>query len=172
MLAVAAALALVVGFGVPAFTRHGAEPAAADVLNQAAEGTLQSSEPVVGPDEYLRIATTFRGIGCWSEAAYDTAPGCFWETETVTVYKPQNTSRDWVLTRSGRVAEGAFSENGRLAVAMAPPPMPETVRGKDGEFCAHNPDVGPDWYVPTDAWMAELPRDPDALVRRMRRDAQ
>jgi len=178
----------VVGFG----DGSGATPAAAAALKGAALKALDTRDPVVGPGQYLKVTTRAVALGGGpgrGEPGKDPLAGKVphplyrLELEAFTVYKPGDTTRDWVYQRSGRTPLAYFSpEDQRLWESVSPtydaPPQPETVRAKDAHFFRTgdgvNMQVGDlvvGWSTPDPAFLRSLPRDPARLLSAIRRTA-
>jgi len=155
----AAATVLAIGLTLPAVLPHGAATAeATEVLKASARAAQDNPDPVVRPDQYLKITS----VNLWASGAPDT--GMWQDKEIITVYKPGDPSRDWVMTRSGRAHLKPLNAQGTKVMQRNPPTPPEYHRAKNGDF--YGPRMA-DWQQPTDAWMAGLPRDPDALYQRL-----
>ncbi|WP_345065700.1 CU044_5270 family protein [Leifsonia kafniensis] len=80
--------------------RPGASAAAAEVLNSAAQAAIATSDPVVGPSQYLRIKTdaVFGGTLGKDDGTLVT----FLASNTDTLYIPGDSNRNWVWDRSAR----------------------------------------------------------------------
>jgi RNA polymerase sigma-70 factor (ECF subfamily) len=93
--ALTAALVLtnVVGF---AGWRGGAEPAAADVLHSAAVAAIETSDPVVGPGQYLLVATTAVNM---TEGQTETVTASYLAIEKDELYIPADREDDWMWVR-------------------------------------------------------------------------
>ncbi|MDD0859984.1 hypothetical protein NHF46_24425 [Arthrobacter alpinus] len=107
--------ALVVGNVVGLAGWRGAASAeAAEALNHAAELTIKTADPVVGPDQYLKIESTNlwpSGAAGASPAGYDGPPSKQWfwlDTEKIATYIPANRQDEWVVVRSGRIPTTFF----------------------------------------------------------------
>jgi hypothetical protein len=81
--------------------RPGATAEAAELLNNAAAATIQTSDPVVGPGQYLKIETT-----SLTGSSVVTADGSqvSWQEKTGgQVYVPADREGEWVWNREARV---------------------------------------------------------------------
>jgi hypothetical protein len=196
VVAAAAAAVLAGGIGVVQVVGlgdgRGATPAAAAALKGAAVKALQTSDPVVGPGQYLKVTTRAVGLAGGpgrGEPGKDPLAGKVprplyrLDLETYTVYKPGDTTRDWVYQRSGTTPLSYFSpEDQRLWESVSSivdaPPRPETIRAKDAHFFhmgdGVNMQVGDlvvGWSTPDPAFLRSLPRDPARLLSAIRRTA-
>jgi RNA polymerase sigma-70 factor (ECF subfamily) len=139
----------------------GASAEATSLLEQAAERAIGSSDPVVGPDEYLRVTT----VAVYATMTIDDS---WLKTYTEELFVPGDPDREWVLRRSPRVPYRP--EDAELAERYG---LPEsegfTERARDGGFFGEP--VTPSWQTPTAAFLADLPRDPQRLLERIRHDA-
>ncbi|RAM37211.1 CU044_5270 family protein [Arthrobacter globiformis] len=173
LLFVSAAAALIVGGIVVAdVVRPGAPGAtaeAAEVLNNAAAATIRTSDPVLGPGQYLKIETQeLTGGGA------QTADGreVNWqETTAGQVYVPANRDGEWVWNREPRVPlESSTDEAKALAAEIAardsyrPAGQPSSVgivRAPGGAFYGNEPTA----IIGTPLKDAgNLPKDPRALL--------
>jgi RNA polymerase sigma-70 factor (ECF subfamily) len=150
--------------------RNGATAEAAEVLNNAAAATIQTSDPVVGPGQYLKIETTeLTGSGM---QAPDGSGLSRQETTGGQVYVPANRADEWVWNREERVPLESSSEAARAAAAELAEmrkakeadgrPLPVgIVRAPGGAFYGNEPTV----IIGTPLRDAgSLPRDPQALL--------
>ncbi|WP_427017064.1 CU044_5270 family protein [Pseudarthrobacter sp. P1] len=166
-LLVSAAAAVLVGAIVVAdvVAVDGKQPvataSAAEVLDNAAAATIRTSDPVVGPGQYLKIATTAQYRTTMVDAAGKEAT--WLDVMTDEKYIPANRSDEWVWNRSARVPTTFFDEASKEK-ALADyeemtrnGPTGELLRGVDGKFYGT-----PEEDVAATA--ASLPRDPRALL--------
>lgn len=174
LLASAAAALLVGGIVVADVVRPsgpGATAEAAEVLNNAATATIQTSDPVVGPGQYLKIETTSL-TGGGSQAA-DGSDISWQETTGGQVYVPADRQGEWVWNREPRVPVESSSEEAKAAAAemrkrdaASRPPagalLPVGIwRAPGGAFGGNEPTV----IIGTPLKDAgSLPRDPQALL--------
>jgi RNA polymerase sigma-70 factor (ECF subfamily) len=137
--------------------RGGAEPAAADSLNSAALAAIQNSDPVVGPGQYLNIATT-------SAYLNSTADNQYLEGVTENLYVPANKTDDWVWVRPlGKPvktfgpASAAYAQRDYDSRRKEFPNGDGTLRAAGGAFYGSP-------ATPSLASLAALPRDPYRLL--------
>jgi hypothetical protein len=148
-------------FGVAGW-RGGAEPAAAEVLHSAALASIQNSDPVLAPGQYLRVATT---------AVYGTAVGIsdskiavFLYTSKKCLYVPADRNDDWVRVWGlnkpyktfGPTSERVAKESWAAEVSRNGADFQGLMRARNGAFYSDDPQ-SPDR-------LAALPRDPAALL--------
>lgn len=166
LLASAAAALLVGGIVVADVVRpsgSGATAEAAEVLNNAAAATIQTSDPVVGPGQYLKIDTTTR-YGGSSVSADGTQ--LFWQEKSGgQVYVPADRDREWVWNREESIpiefsSEAAKTEATRLQ-EKTPTDMVGIQRAPGGAFNGGGQTII--GGMPLDE-AAGLPRDPQALL--------
>jgi RNA polymerase sigma-70 factor (ECF subfamily) len=150
--------------------RSGATAEAAEVLNNAAATTIQTSDPVVGQGQYLKIETT-ELTGSGTQAA-DGSDVSWQETTSGQVYVPSNREDEWVWNREERVPLESSSEAAKaLAAELAEmqkakqsegrPLLVGIVRAPGGAFYGNEPAV----IIGTPLSEAgSLPRDPRALL--------
>lgn len=109
--AVAAAL-IVTGVILPNSTTGGATAQAVEFLNAAATTTIETSDPVVAPGQYLRISTN----SAWG--ASDGGDRTMWLKPTTGVlYIPEDPTDIWVWERHEFPATVFFGDAGRAAAA-------------------------------------------------------
>jgi len=136
--------------------RGGADAAAASALSDAAAATIETSDPVVGPGQYLKVDTeaVFTGGGQnadWENFAY-------LGTQNSQLYIPADYSDEWVLVTEPRTAIKVFGE-GHEEEAQ------ETAReGFETEDISRAPYGGFDNSKPRDWRLDALPRDPQQLL--------
>jgi hypothetical protein len=164
VLVASAAAALLVGGIVVADvvrpTGPGATAEAAEVLNNAAAATIQTSDPVVGPGQYLKIQST----NLWSSAAVDQSGNTYqWlDTEKMTMSIPANREGEWVWERSGRIPTTFFDEASREYVVRTQTGGTEAyvLRGANGAF--YGP--GSESTFPSPSYLGSFSRDPRMLL--------
>ncbi|MBP2412179.1 RNA polymerase sigma-70 factor (ECF subfamily) [Arthrobacter stackebrandtii] len=115
---------------------------AAEVLNQAAEMAIKTSDPVVGPGQYLKIDSTNLwltrssahyppdGVGAHGEVDW-------LDTEKMSMYVPADRDQEWVWERSGRIPTTFFSEEAKEVAMSQKEEMGDTselLRGNRGAF--------------------------------------
>ncbi|MET3919101.1 CU044_5270 family protein [Arthrobacter sp. UYEF20] len=174
LMASAAAALLVGGIIVADVVRPsgpGATAEAAEVLNNAAAATIRTSDPVVGPGQYLKIETTeLTGGGMQAADGSDIS---WQETAGGQVYVPADREGEWVWNREERVPLESSSEAAKAAAAemrkrvassLWPEGQPRPVgiqRAPGGAFYGNKPTV----IIGTPLKEAgSLPRDPQALL--------
>jgi hypothetical protein len=142
----------------------GATADAATLLNQAADRAIGSTDPVVGPDEYLHVTT----VGAYSTTIIAPEPdfASWLETYTDELFVPGDPANEWVLRRSPPVPYRP--EDAELAAqhGMVYGDSAFTERALEGAFFGE-PRSG-DWGNPTPEFLAELPRDPQRLLDKIR----
>ena len=174
VMASAAAALLVGGIVVADVVRpagSGATAEAAEILNNAAAATIQTSDPIVGPGQYLKIETT-ELTGSGAQAADGTDVN-WQETTGGQVYVPADRDGEWVWNRQDRVPLASSSEAAKALAAeirhrraASPPPAGQPllvgiVRAPGGAFYGNEPAV----LSGTPLKDADsLPRDPRALL--------
>lgn len=115
---------------------------AAEVLNQAAEMAIRTSDPVIGPGQYLKIDST--NLWMTSSSAHNPPDGVgahgevdWLDTETMSMYVPADRDQEWVWERSGRIPTTFFSDEAKEVALSLKEEMGDTsalLRGKDGAF--------------------------------------
>ncbi|KAD3632922.1 hypothetical protein GD627_08680 [Arthrobacter yangruifuii] len=171
LLASAAAALLVGGVVVADVVRPGGPGAtaeAAEVLSNAAEATIRTSDPVVGPGQYLKIDTKEL---TWSGSQMPDGSDLSWQaTVSDQIYIPADKNGEWVWNRGERIPLESSSDAAKAAaaeMAKLPPKggMPDPTvgiqRGQGGDFYGNAPMV----IIGTSLNEAgSLPRDPRALL--------
>lgn len=175
VLLASAAAALLVGGIVAADVvlpgQSGATAEAAEVLNNAAAATIQTSDPLVGPGQYLKIETT--AVYGASSVAADGTQAAWLDKTGGQVYVPADRSGTWIWNREDRVPTTFFSEASKAAVAkmqesLAKDPGPSLVgiqRAPRGAFYGSEQTVING--IPL-AKVSSLPKDPRALLNFIR----
>jgi hypothetical protein len=167
VLMASAAAALLVGGIVAADVvlpaRPGAVAEAAEVLNNAAAATIRTSDPVVGPGQYLKIETTALYGG--SAVTADGTQVSWQEKTGGQIYVPADRNGEWVWNREESVpvefsSEAAKAEATRLQ-EKAPDDMVGIQRAPRGAFYGEQRSII--GGMPLDD-AANLPRDPQALL--------
>jgi RNA polymerase sigma-70 factor (ECF subfamily) len=160
--------ALVVGlvvsnvFGVAGW-RGSAEPAAAEVLHSAALASIQNSDPVLAPGQYLLVATT--AVGGATMGISDSVSGSFLYTSNESMYVPADRNDEWVRVWSlikpyktfGPTSERAAKEFWAGEVSGKGADFKGMMRARNGAFFSPEDPKSPDR-------LAALPRDPSALL--------
>nr|WP_238324630.1 CU044_5270 family protein [Paenarthrobacter aurescens] len=165
LVAAVAAVAVLVAVDVigPTGWRGAATAQAAQVLNDAAQTTIQNADPVVNPGQYLKIESS----NLWGSTSVDENGRQFqWlDIENMTMYIPANRMDEWVWERSGRIPTVFFDEaskeyamNGQLGT-----PTGETLRAVNGGFYGPPEQSG----FPSANYLDSLPRDPYLLLNNI-----
>ncbi len=130
--------------------RGGADPAAADSLGRAAAAAITTSDPIVGPGQYLEISTK----AVYSATGDD---GTYLESENGEMYVPADENDDWVWVREPSAVVKTFGPGSEKQAAEdhESSEQPELVRAAKGAFYNGRP---MSWGL--DA----LPRDPQQLL--------
>ncbi|XKH55135.1 CU044_5270 family protein (plasmid) [Citricoccus nitrophenolicus] len=158
--------ALMIGSGVMSGP-GGATPAAAAVLEDAALETIHAVDPVVREDQYLKVTTT-TATAAETTLDEDPAPVFVQARSSSTTYVPGDESQEWVLEDGEPSFVNAYGLSTAQFEAATDGDFeePEIRRAVNGEF--YGPDqAGPD-AVPTDDYLASLPRDPRQLLEVIR----
>ena len=132
---------------------------AAQVLNDAAQTTIQTADPVVKPGQYLKIDST----NLWGSFSteQDGSQYQWLDTEKMTMYIPANRDDEWVWERSGRIPTTFFDEASKeYAQRTQMGAKDEVLRGEKGAF--YGP--GTESWVPSPSYLDALPRDPRLLL--------
>ena len=143
----------------------GATAEAAGLLNRAA---INARDPVIGPAQYLKV--TSRGVHMSVTELADRRRAHYYESDLMEIWIPGDPSRPWVLRRTTepyRFPSAADERALRAAGALSSRRV-ELLRARDGAF--YGPVQG-SWQTPTRQFLAELPHDPDRLLRRVYRDS-
>jgi hypothetical protein len=156
--AIAAALA-VTGVIVPGGPGHGESAQAVAFLNNAAAATIKTSDPVVGPGQYLRISTD----ADYLTTVFGTSgPDTYYMAPTSGVlYIPADRSQQWVWERHDlpiTTVFGTTTQKARVPLG----PRAHLDSATNGIFRA---DAGAFYGQPAqDYHFADQPRDPQALL--------
>ena len=146
--------------GLPGW-RGGAEPAAAEVLHSAALAAIETSDPVVGPGQFLRVETT----AVYSASVADGANrGTYLFLSRDELYIPANRDDDWVWLRHpsetyetfGPTSAALAEENSDANLGIEE----ELLRAPAGGFYGGTRDAG---YGD----LNNLPRDPAELLNHI-----
>ena len=136
--------------------RGGATAQAAEVLNNAAQRTIKTTDPKVLPGQYLRIQRTSVSATYASEA--DGSQYQWLDTEKSDMYIPDDRSTEWVWQRSGRVPTTFFDAKSKeYVLAQKIQPHPELLRANNGAFYGSS-----GWAMAAE--LSTLPRDPYRLL--------
>lgn len=179
VLVASAAAALLVGGIVVADvvrpTGPGATAEAAEVLNNAAAATIQTSDPVVGPGQYLKIDTT--AVYAAAVALGDPGAGgrsVEWLDKSLDqLYVPADHAGEWIWNREARIPTTFFSEEAKAEAtkyqqsqAGDPIRTGELLRASGGNFYGEPRLLFAG--LPLDEGVKTLPRDPQALLETIR----
>ncbi|MDQ0680888.1 hypothetical protein QFZ30_004270 [Arthrobacter pascens] len=178
LMASAAAALLVGGIVVAEVVRPspGAIAEAAEVLNDAAAATIQTSDPVVGPGQYLKIDTTSvyaAGVllGDDPKAARRTVE--WLDKYSDHLYIPSDQTAEWIWNREARIPTTFFSEDAKAEAtkyqqsqAGDPTRMGELLRAPGGNFYGEQRMLFAG--LPLAEGVKTLPRDPQALLDTIR----
>ncbi|MFC4241796.1 CU044_5270 family protein [Gryllotalpicola reticulitermitis] len=149
ILSVAGVLVATNVIGLPG-SRVGASPAAAAVLNSAADVAVHESDPVVAPGQYLKIETT--AVSTEGTPSYQTQ-------ETDVQYIPADRSKTWIWVQGATTVYKTFGPASAAAAKAKTDP---------DAAASWIPGVGGRYYgspIPADdADMAPLPADPTQLL--------
>lgn len=161
---VAATLAIgLVATNVTVFggTQHGASAQAAELLNAAADTTIHTIDPVVGPNQYLRIDT--KDIAGNGTQDRDGNLVGYLTQSTRSLFIPKSAQKNWVFLRSLPVtfqtfgaASEAYATESQAAMFAEHGTTGDYFQGLNGNFQGR-PDYTPDS-------LHALPRDPKALL--------
>lgn len=178
LIASAAAALLVGGIVVADVVRPsgpGATAEAAEVLNNAAAATLQTSDPVVGPGQYLKIGTT--AVYAGGVALGDPGAGgrsVEWlDKSSDQLYIPADHAAEWIWNREPRIPTTFFSEEAKAEATKYqqsqtgdPIRMGELLRAPGGNFYGEQRLLFAG--MPLFDGVKTLPRDPQALLDTIR----
>lgn len=114
--AVAVTIVAVNVLGVPG-GGGGADAAAAAVLESAAAATLEASDPVVGPGQFMLVQTDNASVGSGTlDSSGESA--LFIEATREELYVPADRSDDWVWVRCGAVPVQTFGPKSEELAAI------------------------------------------------------
>jgi hypothetical protein len=140
----------------------GASAEAATLLRQAADAAIGSTDPAVGPDEYLRVTTMAVYASLTQDESFNEVG--WLEISTDELFMPGDPAAEWVLRRSPRVPYRP--EDAALAAEHG------VAGGMEGFTQRGAGAIGTgDWQSPTPEFLAGLPRDPAELLDLIHRDA-
>ena len=162
----AAAAAFLVGVLVTADVvlpeRGRATAEAVEVLTNAATATIQASDPVLNPGQYLKVET--RELTSASSASAQTS---WQETTGSQLYIPSDVTDEWILNREPRVPTESAPEAVKEAARLRPTVDPRTEAAMVGVFRAPGGAFTDNEYTILGAPLtdtSELPRDPRKLL--------
>jgi hypothetical protein len=178
LFASAAAALLVGGIVVADVVRPsgpGATAEAAEVLNNAAAATIRTSDPVVGPGQYLKIDTT--AVYAAGVALGDPGTGgrsVEWlDKSSDHLYVPANHAGEWIWKREAHIPTTFFSEEAKEAATKYqqsqsdnPLRTGELLRAPGGNFYGEPRLLFAG--LPLEEGVKNLPRDPQALLDAIR----
>lgn len=172
LFASAAAILLVGGIVVADVVRPtspGAAAQAAEILNSAAAATIKTSDPVVKPGQYLKVAT--KAVYSSSVTRADGTSVTWLDSTGGQVYVPADMSGEWVWNREPRVPTTFFSEEARVEAQQyetsmrngspVGPQLEGILRGKAGAFYDSPQQI---LGTPLLDAIKTLPRDPRQLL--------
>jgi hypothetical protein len=144
----------------------GASAEAASLLSRAA---INATDPVLGPRQYLLV--TERGMHLGVTQLRDGRYITLRSRGLTQTWIPADPSRQWVRRTTTGPETFLTSEDQRAVQAEngVTKPSVELRRARNGEF--YGP-VAPSWQTPTRAFIASLPRQPGALLRRIYHDSR
>ena len=165
-LVLAGALAASIALGVTTIDlgdrEIGAPSAAASVLERAADVTIATSDPVVGPGQYLRITTIERG---WvspmdlTDLGSDGKP-VYWERlRTQHTWVPYDRDDLWIFDEESVVTDRVSTDAPRPGTDE-PHHTWSAAGGRSTNWHEHTRYEDADWY-------ASLPRDPTRLLAQL-----
>jgi hypothetical protein len=182
ILVVAGAVAATVALGLTKVDigghQVGASPAAAAVLERAADVTIHTSDPAVGPGQYLRVTNVQES---WTFMRYFYPPGKVPKTDPIPIgsdgkpqyFKARSTDSTyipydhdhgtWVFTQNSRILQHVSADH----TGYADFPSHESwtsVGGASTKFLEYSKYTDANWY-------ATLPRDPERLLAVLMKDA-
>lgn len=178
--AVAAGVLVIAAGGVVGVSVTGAPPeaTAAEVLHSAATRTIDARDPVLSPGQYRYTRTRD-----WALAVDDRGGRKFrhlYEGVSET-WRPQDRRAEWLsrytVTGKRQWVEGT-EEAARAAGVHLDEPRTTEHRAPCGDFVPQMGETGAcgnvegSWRHPTDAFLANLPRDPAELHRRLEQAAR
>jgi hypothetical protein len=94
----------------------GATAEAAEVLNNAAAATIQTSDPLVGPSQYLKIDTTSvnaAGVSLGDPGKGGRSPVEWLDKSSDHLYVPADQTAEWIWNREARIPTTFFSEEAK-----------------------------------------------------------
>ena len=148
----------VTGFGG---APHGASAQAAEMLNSAAKTTIRTSDPVVGPTQYLRVDTLeISGNGTTDSGGTNIG---YLSQRTRSLFVPASMQKNWVFVQSLPTVFQTFGTKSD-AYARSSQALMHAGHGSAGEYyqgLKGNFQGRPDY---TPASLATLPRDPQKLL--------
>ena len=134
------------------------DSAVASVLHESAEAAVRAADPVVGPEQYLRVDTTAVDAQTTSEDGSDVS---YLTISTDSLFIPADRADEWVWARGASEPYETFGPASEAAAAEAPTGTAELVRAAGGAFYAGEPRKG---SPGAGTW----PTEPHALLAAIR----
>ncbi|MFC8038159.1 CU044_5270 family protein [Paenarthrobacter sp. NPDC057355] len=173
LLASAAAALIVGGIVVADVVRPtpGATAEAAEILNNAALATIRTSDPLVGPGQYLKVDT--KAVYASTVGRDDGTAVSWLETTGGQMYIPADITGEWVWNREPRIPTTFFGEESRAEAdkqsapqdgpVLEAPQLVGILRGKAGGFYGGSPEqiLG----TPLAEAFETFPREPEKLLQ-------
>ncbi|MGY2744170.1 CU044_5270 family protein [Pseudarthrobacter sp. O4] len=153
----------------------GATAEAAEVLNAAAAATITTSDPLVGPGQYLKIDTTaVYAMGVLlGDPGGDRRTVEWLDKSSDHLYVPADQTAEWIWNREARIPTTFFSEDAKAEAAKYqqsqagdPIRMGELLRAPGGNFYGEQRMLFAG--MPLLEGVKTLPRDPQALLDTIR----
>jgi len=145
----------------PAGWRGAATAHASQVLNEAAQAAIQTSDPAVGPGQYLKIESNNINLSSYTDEKGNVYQ--WLDSEQGTKYVPANRDDEWVWQRSARIPTTFFDDKSKeVALSMQTGWNGELLRGKNGGFYGAPPDPSTSL-----SYLDSLPRDPYLLLNNI-----
>ena len=149
---------IVTGVILPSGNTGGATAQAAEFLDTAAITTIETSDPEIGPGQYLRISTN-RASGT-TDGSRETPMYLYLTTDVL--YIPEDRSTVWVWERRTLPVTVSFGDAGKAAAERSntssgwkDPDLEGVLRAEAGAFYGGS--------ARTELSFDKLPRDPEAL---------
>lgn len=166
--AIAATLVLTNVVGLAGW-RGGADRAAADTLAEAAIATITTSDPVVAPGQYLKVATTGVAMASTSSVEHPDHVVSYEIASTDDLYVPADQSDDWVWVRPAPTVYKTFgAESAQVANDLTAQQAAEFPNG-DGTLRAPGGAFYGSPAVVTPNELRAMPRDPYRLLNQIYR---
>lgn len=145
----------------PAGWRGAATAQASQVLNEAAQAAIRTSDPAVGPGQYLKIESNNINLSSYTD---EKGNEYHWlESEKGTQYVPANRDDEWVWQRSPRIPTTFFDDKSKdIVLTLQTGWKGELLRGKNGGFYGGPPDPSTSL-----SYLDSLPRDPYLLLNNI-----
>lgn len=153
--------------GVPGVEVGGAEPAAASVLESAAAATLQFSDPVVGPGQYLLVRTDAVFLAQGNVPGDADSPAAFLENSHEELYVPANREDDWVWVQCMRTPAQTFGPESEAFAKDQANAGADIRRSFPGGITPSGAFAGYNTGTQTTVDYAALPQDPEKLLQKI-----